>query len=166
VIRLSLAVSLLVVSGALPSPTAGLEFPQAESAAALRQALGEVYDITEFDPEPHWGLSGRWVFTCGEMGCARAALSDIGFDLALTMVRPNGSFSHTHTFSDFSATALRVDDDNLYVDGTIVGTGGVGGLTAVSLAFIGVSGAGELRLEFPGNDHIMGQLGGVTVQSR
>lgn len=163
--RPSARVALLLAFLA-PAGLVAAEFPQAPSAALLRQAEGQIFDITQFDADPHWDLQGQWLLSCGVQGCGAAAPEEVGFDLALIMVRPDGNFSHSHTFTDFHADSVTVIDDSLYITGTIVGTGGVGGLTDVEIDIIGVSGAAELRLRLPGNEHIVGEIGGVTVRSR
>jgi|GEM_PF-3861152 len=142
------------------------EFAQASSAATISAAEGLIHDVSQLDPEPHWTFDGAWRLRCGSGPCSQVPLDEVSFDLTLIMVQPNGGLSHAHAFSDFVATAVSVDGDNLSIDGTIVGSGAVGGPTAVSIDLISVGEVGEMRLFFPDNPHILDLLGGVAVRSR
>jgi len=150
----------------ISASSATAEYAQATSAATLSAAEGLIHDVSQLDPEPHWTFNGAWRLRCSQGPCSQVPLEGVDFDLTLIMVQPDGGLSHAHAFSEFVATAVSVDGDNLSIDGTIVGSGAVGGPTAVSIDLISVGEVGEMRLFFPDNPHILDLLGGVAVRSR
>ena len=158
----------LVLALALLGPVAAQAqdlFAQAESADTLRIASGLVWDTTELDVAPHWTFDGEWALSCRGAACKDAALENIFFDMALTMVRPDGATSHSHTFTDFVATSVTVESGSLIVEGTIQATGGIGfGDVRITLERPDMQ--STFLVEFIDNDHAVGPIGGVIVRSR
>jgi hypothetical protein len=161
--RLCLLLALVALA-VVPASAQDL-FPQAQSADRLRQASGLIWDTTVLDEPPHWTFDGEFALRCEGGRCATAALETIRFDMALTMVRPDGANSHSHTFTDFVATDVTVNGDDLVIGGTIIATGGIG-FTPIVITLQGVTQQSTLLVEFPDNGHAVGPIGGVVVTSR
>lgn len=143
-------------------------FPQVASASVLRVASGTLHDVTVLDGPPHWTLNGEWTLSCRPSLCPLAALEDILFDLSITMVRPDGTTSHVHSFSGFVAetVTLSPDGQDLTIDGTIVGSGSVGGPTDILITLDDVGSSGTFNLQLPGNAHLSDPLLGLILVSR
>jgi hypothetical protein len=159
---------LVVLAVALIVPLAAQAqdlFPQATSAETLRVASGLVWDATVLDEDPHWTFDGEWALSCRGAACQDATLENISFDMALTMVRPDGTTSHSHTFTDFVATSVSADAGVLTIEGTLQATGGIG-FGPVTITLDRPDGQSTFLVEFVGNDHAVGPIGGVIVRSR
>ncbi len=136
-------------------------FPQAASASELRRADGLIWDASLTDP---WVFDGEFVLICrGAPSCSAASLANVDFDLALTMVRPDGDGSHSHTFSNFVATSVTVDQDDLLIEGDIDFSGQS---IPITVSIVEVAGRATFFFELVGNAHIIGPIGGVVVRSR
>lgn len=169
-----MAVTLLTISfggGSVAVARSRGEFKQADSAAELKKARGLVYDWTT---PADWVVSGEWTLNCKE-ACASAGLNEIQFDLTVAMVRSGfvmtspGAASHSHSFTDFSATGATISGDDLTITGTITGSGPIGSAN-ITIRLNGVNGAGTFSFELTTagapNSHLMGEIGGVIVESK
>lgn len=154
-------IGILVIGTCSGMVTTVYGFPQANSAVDISTARGVVYDVTEDD----WVLNGDWELRCGG-ACIDTEPANIDFDLSIVMVRPDGADSHSHTFDNFIASSVSESDNTLTIEGTIEGTGAVGGLTDITITIVDVGGADTSSIAFPGNGHILGDVGGVVVRSR
>ena len=158
------AAAVLVIAAGAAALGAGFssgELPQVTSAAELRRAEGIFHDVTD----DGWILTGEWTLACQAAGC-EANPAAIRFDLAMVMVFPDGSSSHSHVYSDFAAQTVTLGPDSISITGTILGTGVVGS-TDISIDLIDIAnGNSTVFLEFPGNGHLNGPIGGVIVASR
>lgn len=160
---LGLVASVVVAVVAVAAVRLGSEgvFRQVDSAADLRVARGIVHDVNE----DGWTISGEWVLRCKESGCGGDA-AGVRFDMAHVMVLQDGLGSHSHVYSDFSATTVTLGADSLTIEGTITGSGPVGPTDIVIDLVDIVSGNSEFLVELTGNAHLTGQLGGVIVESK
>lgn len=142
-------------------------FPQVASADLLRAASGILHDVTVLDAAPHWTVDGEWTLFCRAGTCAASPLENIQFDLSIIMVRPDGTSSHTHSFSDFVAEAVELSPDlqTLTIGGTITAPGVIG-TTGIVIQLIDVGGNGNFLVELPGNGHLADPVGGAISVSR
>lgn len=139
-------------------------FPQAASANDLRRADGLIWDATVDDPDPHWVFDGEFILLCrAATSCATASLANIDFDLSLSMVRPDGTESHSHNFTDFVASGVTVTGDDLIIDGMITFQTSP---SPVIITIEEVADRATFVLELVGNGHIVGPISGVVVRSR
>lgn len=165
-IVLIVAVALLAIAGIAAAQSGALNstgrFPQVASAADLTLAKGIVHDVNA----DAWVLDGQWELKCRTGGC-QGDLTRISFDLAHVMVKPSGLSSHAHVYADFVATSSTLGADSITIEGTIVGSGPVGGPTDIVIELVDiVNGNSEFFFELPVNGHLTGRIGGVTVSSR
>ena len=100
-------------------------YDQVSSAEDLKQARGVVVHALADTVPGDRVISGEWTIKY-HVPCAKAKLHNIEFDMAFAMMKPDGGGSHSHQFSDFSATGVTLEGDDLTIDGTITGTGPIG----------------------------------------
>ncbi len=159
IIAVIAVIGLAVMASGSESNAKSNSFDQA-TAGTVREATGTVFDWTT---PADWIVSGIWALECN-VPCASAALSDIKFDLAHVMVQEGGGASHAHSYKDFTASSVAAEGGNLVIEGTITGSGPIS-TTPIKIKLTGVSGAGIFAFELPGNQHLMGEIGGVIVES-
>ena len=163
-IVLLVAVALLAIGGIAAAQLGALRafesFTKVDSAADLTRARGVVYGVSG----GAWVLSGEWELNCRPGGC-EGDVEDISFDLAHVMVMPGDS--HSHVYTDFVAVTSTLRADSITIEGTIVGSGPVGGPTDIVIELVDiVDGNSGFFFELPANLHLTGRIGGVIVESK
>ncbi len=85
------------------------------------------------------------------------------------MMKPDGGGSHSHQFSEFSATDVTLAGDNLTIEGTITGSNEIG-TDEVTIRLVAIAdrpdGNASFYLKLDDGNAIQSEIGGAIVESK